>query len=460
MHPSVVRHVIDPYFQWRMGRRPGRALRALECSQWYPDEQLREIQWTKMQRLLRHAAARVPYYRALFRELGASPEDFKGLEDVRRLPILAKQTVRDRGTELIAEGPVRLSQRMTSGSTGIPLLTYIDAHCWGPWLAAERRSRQWWGIRIGDRGARLTTSHHTREHGFKQRHLLNYGLFSVVDLSDTAMEALYHGLISFRPAFVFGTSTPLAHLARFMLAHGGERLRPRVVFSTGEVLHPYQRALIGQAFDCPVANEYGASEIWFVAAECPAGRMHIIAENVHVEFERVEHDDEILEIVITDLCNYGMPLIRYAIGDLGVPVAGHCPCGRGLPLMELRGGRTGDLAMFPDGRYFDNTVLCEIFQPDLLFQQGRAPRVRQYRIIQEEPGRFTVLLDADRSDQTAEMIKARFHQVLGGGHTVDVQFVEEIPRDPSGKLRHFVSRITASEARRSLGEPTGAGSER
>ncbi|MGQ0571207.1 MAG: phenylacetate--CoA ligase family protein [Armatimonadota bacterium] len=438
MHPALVRHVVFPFFQWRMGRRFGHAVNALERSQWQSAAQLREIQWTKARALLTHAFRNVPYYRALFRDLGAHPEDFRSLDDLARLPVLSKQVLRDRGHELIAEGVVRLSRRKTSGSTGIPMQTYIDSRCWAWWLAAEKRSRRWWGVEIGDRGGILTTYSPARRRRLKLRYLLNEGLFSCVDLSEPAMDHVYRQIVRFRPAFLYGESTTtLAHFAQFVLDHGGgAALRLKAIFCTGEVLYPQQRAVLARAFNCPVVNEYGSSENWLVAAECPQGRMHIVAENIYVEFQPVTAEDEaITEIVLTDLNNYGMPLIRYAIGDLGDPRDAPCPCGRGLPVLEVKGGRTSDLAVMPDGRPFDNMVLCGIFEGDV------GVKVRQYRIVQESPDRFTVLVAADPSEAVTETIRQGFRDVLGPRPSVAVQFVPEIPRDHSGKLRHFVSRM-------------------
>src|SRR3972149_916332 len=123
MHPGLVRYAIYPLLEWRTGSRVGEILPELERSQWFPPERLREIEGTKIRAPLAHAVATVPYYRRLFRELGARPEDFRGLDDLRRLPVLTKQGVRDCGRELIAEGAGKLYRRVTSGSTGIPLQT-------------------------------------------------------------------------------------------------------------------------------------------------------------------------------------------------------------------------------------------------------------------------------------------------------------------------------------------------
>jgi phenylacetate-CoA ligase len=437
MHPAVVRHAIYPLLQAREGSRVGETLRELERSQWYSPEQLREIQWAKLRGLLAHAAASVPYYRALFRDLGVQPEDFRRLEDFSALPVLPKEVVRDRSRELIAEGAGPLIPRVTSGATGIPLRVYIDRGSRDWLLAAVRRGRRWWGLDVGDRYARLTTSSPPRRERLRKA-LLNERSFSCVELSDAAMERLYRRLQRFHPACLRGNPHTLARFAQFVATRSARerRLRPRVVYCSAETLYPHQRALLQQTFHCPVVDQYGSNENGLLAVECPAGRMHIAAENVFMESRPLNGGGAgMSELVVTDLNNRAMPLLRYALGDLGTPTAESCPCGRGLPLLTLKAGRTGDFVVLPGGRYLDHAILCAIFE------DPSAGRVRQYRIIQETVDRFTVQLEAEPGEEVAGAIRRGFRSVLSSPVDVDVQFVAALPEDRSGKLRLFISRL-------------------
>src|SRR3990172_3208075 len=178
---------------------------------------------------------------------------------------------------------------------------------------------------------------------------------------------------------------------------------------------------MARAFGCPVVDEYGSAENGLIAVECPEGRLHIVAENVYLEYRPVSpQGGEISEILVTNLRNGAMPFIRYAIGDLGGPVAAPCPCGRGLPLLGLAGGRTADVVVLPDGRFVDSTALV--------------------RAMEHLP-RFAVLLAAEHGEGMAEVVRRDFHRILGFPASVDVRLVDEIPPEPTGKLRRFVSRL-------------------
>jgi len=439
MHPLLVRHVVKPLLNRQKGRQAAEPLRALERSQWFSPERLAELQWAKVSALLRHAYAHVPFYRGLFRELGARPEDFRSLADLRQLPLLSKQRVRDRAQELIAEGTTGLLPRVTSGSTGIPLRSYIDRRCQDWWLAAERRRRRWWGVDIGAREATLSARPMHWKRALARRHLLNEAMVPCTDLSPDGLTRVYRTLVRFRPDSLRGTPTRLAHLARFVLEGPGGRslLQPKVAWCTAEVLYPDQQETILTAFGGAVVNEYGSAENELLAVECPAGRMHIMAENHYLEFHPlVAGNDSITQIVVTDLNNYGMPFIRYAIGDLGKAVAGSCPCGRGLPLMEVTGGRTGDVVVLSDGRILASAPLCHAVE-----RLGLG-RLKQYQVVQETPGSFTVVMVGEPDPELEAGIRARFLRYLGSGPSVEFQSVAEIPMEASGKLRRFVSRVS------------------
>jgi len=438
MHPALVRHIVKPLLN-RIDRRQATGpFLALEQSQWFSPEAIRDLQWAKLRALLRHAYADVPYYREVFHRLGAAPEDFRRPEDLKGFPTLTKLIVRDRGQDLLADRPERLLRRVTSGSTGIPLQTYIDRSCQDWWLAAERRRRRWWGIDIGTREAKLITHHQSRKRFLASYLLLNEASYFSGDLSEAGLRRVTRQLVRFRPASLRGRPSVLAYYAQFLLDHfpAAARLRLKAVSCTAELLYPDQRAVVREAFRCPVVNEYGSTENELLAVECPHGRMHIMAENHLLEYRSLSSGEAgITEILVTDLNNYGMPFIRYELGDLGSPLDERCPCGRGLPLLNLRGGRTADLAITPGG-VLDPAVFARIFEAIGL------GRVRRFQVIQETLDRFTLLIAGEGAAVPVEEITNRFRRVLGSRTFLEIRVVPAIADEPSGKLRRFVSRVS------------------
>ncbi|MGH2453010.1 MAG: phenylacetate--CoA ligase family protein [bacterium] len=415
-------------------------LAELERSQYFPPERLRAEQWTRLARLLEHAYTHAPYYREQFKRQGLHPRDLRALDDLSALPPLTKETVRDCPGDLLADdvtGP--LVERRTSGSTGIPLVVSVYPHTRNAWSAAARRGHRWWGVDLGSRQIKLINPRgKSRRTKLKQQWLMNRAEYSVFELDEPTLERLYREAVRFRCEVLAGYPSALTHFAHYAAERGLRQLRLRAIFSTAEVLYPDQRALLEQTFGCPVINEYGASECGFLAGECREGRLHITAENAVIEFEPLDGGDgEARGLLITDLTNTAMPLIRYRVGDLGAP-GEPCPCGRGLPVLDLRVGRTEDLVTLPDGRKVDGAIFGETVEA--LITRGAA--IKQFRAIQHDRGHIEVLVATGDSDgRVAEDLTERLQAVLGRGMTITVRAVERIPVEPTGKLRRFVSHL-------------------
>jgi len=125
-----------------------------------------------------------------------------------------------------------------------------------------------------------------------------------------------------------------------------------------------ERAVMEQAFGVPVTNRYGCEEVSLIACECEQhSGLHINSDHIVAEFLREDgtpcSPGENGRIVVTELINFGMPLIRYEVGDWGVPSDRLCPCGRGLPMMESLAGRTADFLRALDGSRVAGVSLIE-----------------------------------------------------------------------------------------------------
>jgi len=141
------------------------------------------------------------------------------------------------------------------------------------------------------------------------------------------------------------------------------------------------------------------------------------------------------EIVYTSLYNYAMPLIRYAIGDIGVPSDKVCPCGRGLPLMERIEGRADAFVQVPGGRIFTPiiwTILLRHFS-----------EIAQFKVTQEQKDKIRIQVEAKNTfnQRTIEGITKSVLDALGAEVHIDVEPVDVIPSDNSGKVRSVVSKI-------------------
>ena len=148
----------------------------------------------------------------------------------------------------------------------------------------------------------------------------------------------------FKPQVLDGYSSSLAMLAREVRKKGVSGINPRIIFGGAELVDPVSRKTIEEVFEAPFYDQYATIEFERMAWQCPErSGYHIDADSLIMEFLDAKGDEvsagESGEIVCTSLFNYAMPLIRYKVGDFGVPSDEECPCGRMLPLLVgLRGG--------------------------------------------------------------------------------------------------------------------------
>jgi len=213
----------------------------------------------------------------------------------------------------------------------------------------------------------------------------------------------------------------------------------RVAFVTAERLYDDQHQIIARVFGCKVANGYGGRDAGFIAHECPAGGMHITAEDIIVEI--VSPDGTPLpvgesgEIVVTHLATKDFPFIRYRTGDVGILDDRKCACGRSLPVLRDVQGRITDFVIASDGTVMHGLALIYVLR-DL-------SGVQAFKIIQERMCLVRVLVTCEEAvfeglrDQICRGMKAR----LGAGVRVEVERVLAIPAEPSGKHRYVVSHI-------------------
>ncbi len=213
----------------------------------------------------------------------------------------------------------------------------------------------------------------------------------------------------------------------------------KVAFVTSERLYDEQRQQISKTFNCPVANGYGGRDAGFIAHECPAGGMHITAEDVIVEILDNQGTPvpcgESGEIVITHLASSDFPFIRYRTGDIGKLDDQLCSCGRGLPLLKEIEGRSTDFVVAQDGTVMHGLALIYILR--------KIPEINAFKIIQEnlDLTRILIVSKSALDGATIKLITNEFQTRLGNDITIKIEEVNEIPLEKSGKFRYVISKV-------------------
>jgi phenylacetate-CoA ligase len=449
---AFIKHCSDPLLLWKWGHYAVfRYARELEGSQFLSTEELQALQFHRLRRLLVHAYGRCPFYRERFRRISLSPDDIQSLADLRSLPVLEKRDIQERFEMMVPEGWPReeLFLDHTGGSTGAPIAFYSnrERRCWGK--AATRRHNAWAGWEIGDRVAHVWGAPRDMPSHLWRSRLVNAlsGQQIFLDtghLDERKMASFRDTLVRFRPKIIQAYARSLALFARFLRARGWKPPRPQSIVTSAEVLESSDRQFIEEVFGCPVFNRYGCREVGVIASECPAHQgLHIAAEGLLVEI--VQGNDPVAPgesgaILVTDLLNLGMPLIRYRIGDMGTWEEGACPCGRGLPRLREVSGRVTDFLVGADGRLVSGVYLAT-------YVVARRPSLGQVQILQEEAGRVRYRIKPGPGFQRQDdldYLQNETRRYLGEETFVDWEFTDNLGPEPSGKYIFSRSSVAAS----------------
>lgn len=447
MFNRIVRHISFPLIAKRHGLSHLYArMDQLEKSQYWSLERLKELQLLKLRKLLTYAGTHVPYYRDVFRDLDFTPEAISSVEDLECIPLLNKQIIRQQEERLVSTSLTqnKLHFSETGGTTGIKMKFYRDNACLTVKEALRFRFERWAGWEIGDSMALVWPAtvdyvgHHTLKAKLKNALYERQVVFPAAVLDQKSIEDFLARARKNKIIFIRAFSSPLYEIAQYMI-DAGKRLPVKGIVTTGEPLFPHQRSAIEKAFECAVLDSYRCREIGPVAQQCrEGGGMHINMESVVVEVvDRDKENGQQGNIVVTDLENYGMPLIRYSIDDLGELSEEGCRCGRSLQMLKTLSGRTLDSLVAPDGRRIMTGSL-------VLYLVDEAPgMVGQVQVVQDRIDHLFVRMTPNPppTEEIRAYQLAKIRDLFGASMQVDFEIVPEIPRSKSGKYQFALNQI-------------------
>ncbi len=409
----------------------GLALASHRRNQWKSPGSIEEMQGEKLQTLAAHAFTRVPFYKNRFQGSGIS--GMRSLEDLRSLPITAKDDVRRHADAMICSGLSKdsLYRFSTTGTTGSPTVHYMDHSDAIRGAALRQFTFMECGFAPGDILANLAFSRMPR---FPMQPLL-YRVKSIHPAED--LEKSYRALKAAAPSIVFAYPSVLAIMADMNLRSTFPLHFSKAV-SVSEMLQPGARKIIQESFGCSIRNYYGSSECWAMAWECENGSLHINSDSVILEAVDSAglpvKDGEVGDLLITLLWKYSMPFLRYQIGDRG-RLGSHCPCGRGLQVLKSLEGRTTDYITLPSGKRFPWMFTETPF--------GQTDGIISYQVVQETRGSLNMklIVAPGAPPGIRGVVKSRLLSYLPEKMDMQVEIVDSIQRSGRGKARDFISKI-------------------
>lgn len=405
-------------------------------SQFYARSNIEEIQLKKVIALYAYARTNVPYYQHGF------TGSISGLGDMKRVPFLEKDALRSESKELISRKPRgSVRSKTTGGSTGAAVTIYKNNYAMAEELAATWRGYSWAGVEIGDLQARFWGVPFDKKSRLRAKLIdwvTNRIRLSAFSFSDNDIANYVVLLNKKKPIYFYGYVSMIKQLAGYLDKNNiSLEFKLQAIITTSEVLSDADRKFFEHVFKCRIFNEYGCGEIGTIAHECEHGKMHITAENMIVEI--VDENGDVVpagvsgEIVVTDLTNYSMPLIRYKMRDFGVIDPELCICGRSLPVLKEVHGREYDLLLNSKGEKFHGEFFLYMIEDA---KKLNLP-VRGYQIEQVSLEKMIINLVVDDSifSKVKIFLENRIKNNFDASIEVVFNKVSLIKREASGKLR-------------------------
>lgn len=413
-------------------------LKFLNKSQFWSREELLKYQESKFKDLIKHIYINVPFYSELFYRENLTPDDFKELGDIRKLPVLSKAEIRKSPEKFISRNTdlKKAIRQYSSGSTGEPFEFFLSPNAFSMKYAAALRGWSWMGYRLGDHYAKLSQNKRTSKTK-KLQDLINRSTYLFIpDLSRKCLENIIALLEKKKPLYVRCYPDPLVFMSEILRDSNKKFQGIKAINTTGNILTPESRALIEERFNCPVFDSYSCEggALFYESPERDAylGSMeYALTEVLDSNFNEVNSGISGYHVT-TDLHNYAMPLIRYNTQDLVEKSVPGSTGGRELFRLSRISGRDNDVLVTPSGNY----LIVHLFT--IYFEYFTS--VSQFQIEQTCPDEFIFRLIVDKtySSETEKQIFSHWQKELGENVKLKIEIHDELPLLFSGKRRFLI----------------------
>ncbi|MFY7666039.1 CoF synthetase [Flavobacterium sp.] len=380
---------------------------------------------SKLKALLKHAAETTSFY-ANFKS--ATLSDF---------PLVNKLQLRNNAADFISSSfdQSKLVKQVTSGSTGTPLAIYSDA---------EKRLRNnadtlffanKAGYKLGERLVNLKIWSTANQKSSRLMKMQNLIPIDVLRLDDNLLEAFCKTLVANKqPTHLVGYASALELLAKYIdkKNYSNNDLQIRSVIGISEGMTAVTKDIFQKQLGICALSRYSNIENGIIAQQQTNGKptfeinsASFIVEIFKMDEDVLAHPGELGRIVITDLYNYAMPLIRYDTGDIGaLNPNNHFE-------LETIEGRKLDLIYDAKGNLISSYIVYKN-----MFQYTE---ILQYQFVQTGAKEYTFKINTEQPFAREQQLRAEFLKYLGDEANFSIEYVDEIPLLASGKRKKIVN---------------------
>lgn len=384
-------------------------------------------------KLLKHATLTTNYYGKYNNQI-----------DLLSFPVINKSIIRENFGEFVS-GAFSISELIpvvTSGSTGTPFKTLhnknkrLRNHADTIFFAKRA------GYEIGHRLLYLKIWAKQKMRSPIHYWMQNIVPVDVIKLNDKQIEAMIREMERNHSKFGFlGYSSALEQICKYLDKKGINRVNTNVasIISISESLNEYTKKTMEKYFGIPAVSRYSNLENGIIAQQDPnsSNRYLVNTASYMVEILNMYSDETVTEgkpgrIVITDLFNYAMPMIRYDTGDIGAFI--NDPEQPGRQFLSTVEGRILDLIYNTEGHLVSSYLVYK--------NMWQYTEIIQYQLIQEGKKQYTFKINVNGNFGREAQLVNEFKSYLGKDADFRVEYVSEIPLLASGKRKKIVNNYT------------------
>lgn len=360
-------------------------------------------------------------------------------EHFSSLPILEKTDIINNLSKIKTVSEKEGLVSLTGGTTGASMKVIYTKSDMRERFAILDHFRAQYGYELGKKTAWFSGKNLISEKDINKSICSHYDFinkirfYSTFHISKKNFDVYWNSLSEFQPEFIVGFPSSVYEICRIADSKGLRlNTKVKVFFPTAETVLPQYREVIGRVLGCKLVDQYASSEGAPFILECTEGNLHI--QSLTGIFEVVDENMQPAlegEILVTSFITKGTPLIRYRIGDR-IKLSSNdkkCKCGSSYSLVDRVEGRSNDfIYSYEKGK---------VNLGNLSNSTKDIKGIVCFQMIQEN--KDCVTLKVVTSDQYNQKEESKFlsaiRERIGDNLKIDLQYVDEILREKSGKFR-------------------------
>lgn len=395
-------------------------------------QQVLDYQNQKLIEIVQHAGMHVPFYRELFKEIGLDIKKFKGIEDIRKIPLLDKEEIRKNPEQFLADNYKIYGGEWarTSGSTGTPLKLYIDNVSKAHKYAAVIRAYEQGGYNFYRRTLVVQGYTEAYKKPYGHRVSNNSLYFNASANDEETFLKFYPLLIRFKPKIIIGYAKTIAHMGQYIEKNKLQVPQIEGIINYGQSMPAETEGFLKRIFNCKVFDLYSHRENAALIHTHKDLTFRIADDFFYAETFSTGVEKEPDELVATSFYNYAMPLIRYKTRDqIEISTSQD---GRFTMVNHIL-GRIDDKILLPNGKH--------IFFPDGALNYTEGIIASQY--IQEKPDvlRINMIVDENFKEVFYSEIEKALIKRMGNQMKFEFTITNELERNTSGKIPFIINRL-------------------